>query len=356
MTKQTWLIYGAYGYSGQLIVDEALRRGHKPILAGRSVTRLRAMAERLGLEYRVVQLDDDAGLSDALANVELVFHAAGPFLYTSAPMVQACLKARTHHLDIAGELSICEHTFGLDGQARAQGIVLMSRAGYDVIPTDCLARRLADQLPDATELELAVDMRLLGTMSVGTGLTAIEIATQGLLVRRDGLLRLITDRPQVRRVGFVGHESWCLPGTAMDLCTAFRSTGIPNITIYSAFPMVTVTLTRWLLPLWHGLRRAHPLRRLMEAIVRRTMHGPDEHQRQTGKTYVWGRVTNAQGQARQGWLITPEPYQFTAGAGVRSVERILAGYAKGALTPAQALGADFVLECPGVKYFDNRLA
>jgi short subunit dehydrogenase-like uncharacterized protein len=138
----------------------------------------------------------------------------------------------------------------------------------------------------------------------------------------------------------------------MDLSTAYRSTGIPNIRVYSAFPAVTLSVTRWMMPLWHSLDRTHPLRRLLEALVRRTSHGPDERQRQAGKTDVWARVANAQGQEVQGWLVTPEPYQFTAWAAVRSVERILGGQACGALTPAQAYGADFMLEFPGVEYVE----
>ena len=46
--KQTnWMIYGAYGYSGELIAEEALRQGHRPVLAGRSEEKLLPVAERL---------------------------------------------------------------------------------------------------------------------------------------------------------------------------------------------------------------------------------------------------------------------------------------------------------------------
>ena len=36
-----WMVYGANGYTGELIAREAARRGLKPILAGRSPGKLR---------------------------------------------------------------------------------------------------------------------------------------------------------------------------------------------------------------------------------------------------------------------------------------------------------------------------
>jgi len=39
LTATNWMLYGAYGTTGRLIVDEALRRGHRPVLAGRNAVR-----------------------------------------------------------------------------------------------------------------------------------------------------------------------------------------------------------------------------------------------------------------------------------------------------------------------------
>jgi short subunit dehydrogenase-like uncharacterized protein len=52
-------------------------------------------------------------------------------------------------------------------------------------------------------------------------------------------------------------------------------------------------------------------------------------------------------------LETVEAYRFTAEAGVRSLERVLAENPTGTLTPAMAFGADFVLEIEGTKRFDQ---
>ena len=82
------LVYGASGYTGELIAERAAELGFKPILAGRSEAKLRPLAERLGMPMRVFGLDDPAALDRGLADVDVVIHAAGPFSRTSRPMVR----------------------------------------------------------------------------------------------------------------------------------------------------------------------------------------------------------------------------------------------------------------------------
>ena len=50
-----WLIYGANGYTGTLIAKEAVSRGLRPVLAGRSQA-VAEMATRLGLAHRIFGL------------------------------------------------------------------------------------------------------------------------------------------------------------------------------------------------------------------------------------------------------------------------------------------------------------
>src|SRR5579863_10299871 len=102
----TWMIYGAYGYTGRLVAALATERGVLPVLAGRDERRLRELGERFELEHRVVELSDAAALRGALEGVDVVAHCAGPFSATSAPMVDACLATRTHYLDITGEIDV----------------------------------------------------------------------------------------------------------------------------------------------------------------------------------------------------------------------------------------------------------
>src|SRR5687768_15391376 len=78
-----WVIYGANGYTGELSAREAARRGMRPILAGRSAAAIVPLAEELGLDHRVIALEDATALETALGAVTVVLHCAGPFARTS---------------------------------------------------------------------------------------------------------------------------------------------------------------------------------------------------------------------------------------------------------------------------------
>jgi len=135
----SWVIYGATGYTGKLIAEHAVKRGHRPLLAGRSEEKLAPLAKSLGLEHRAVSVDDPAGLRKLLEGQKVVVHAAGPFVRTAKQMGEACLDAGTHYLDITGEVSAMESIYALDGRAKERGVVLVTAGGFDVVPTDCLA-------------------------------------------------------------------------------------------------------------------------------------------------------------------------------------------------------------------------
>src|SRR5688572_29198476 len=152
-----WLIYGANGYTGKLIVAEAVKRGLKPVLAGRNTAAVRELAERYGLPARSFDLSNATTAASALSGVPLVLNCAGPFSQTAAPMLEACLASGAHYLDITGEIDVFAHCHAQDARARAAGIVVLPGAGFDVVPTDCLAAMLQRDLPTATSLVLAFE-------------------------------------------------------------------------------------------------------------------------------------------------------------------------------------------------------
>ncbi|HYG63173.1 MAG TPA: saccharopine dehydrogenase NADP-binding domain-containing protein, partial [Thermoanaerobaculia bacterium] len=167
MSEPAWMIYGVTGYTGELAAREAVRRGQRPVLAGRDPEKVGAIARELGLESRAFSLDDPQALAAGLAGLSAVLHCAGPFVRTSAPMVHACLAAGVHYLDITGEIPVFEEVLSRGEEARRANVALLPGVGFDVVPSDCLAARLAAALPDATDLTLAF-YNDRGTLSRGT--------------------------------------------------------------------------------------------------------------------------------------------------------------------------------------------
>ncbi|MEK6296136.1 MAG: saccharopine dehydrogenase NADP-binding domain-containing protein, partial [Paraburkholderia tropica] len=116
--RKRWIIYGANGYTGELIAREAARRGLKPVLAGRRRESVEDLARTMGLDARAFGLDDVAALAGQIQGHALVLNCAGPFSATAAPMMEACLRAGAHYLDITGEIAVFEHAQSLDARAR----------------------------------------------------------------------------------------------------------------------------------------------------------------------------------------------------------------------------------------------
>ena len=80
---QRVLVYGANGYTGTLIAEEAARRGLSPVLGGRNREAVEALARRLGLRSRAFGLVDAAAVARGLDDVDLLLNCAGPFTRTS---------------------------------------------------------------------------------------------------------------------------------------------------------------------------------------------------------------------------------------------------------------------------------
>jgi len=343
---KAWMIYGANGYTGELIAREAVRRGHRPILAGRNGDRIQSLARELALEARVFTLAEPSRTSEWLSGVDAVLHCAGPFIRTSGPMVGACLAAGVHYLDITGELGVFEWITSMSAEASARGVTLLPGVGFDVVPTDCLAAMLSARLPSADHLMLAFYAKG-GEVSRGTMKTMIEGIGEGGAIRRDGRIVRVPLVHDVREIPFS-----CGPRMAMtipwgDVSTAFHTTGIPNIQVYSASSPKTIAGARWITRL-APLLSFGPIKRLLQKAAERRS-GPDETKRASGRTYLWGQVSDAAGRSASMTMTTPESYAFTALSAVTAVERLLAADRRpGSFTPAKFFGPRFVESIPGV--------
>ena len=339
-------IYGAYGYTGELVSRRAVELGMKPILSGRNAERLAGLSRSLGLEQRPVALDDSSALRRALRGVSTVLHCAGPFVRTSAPMIDACLAAGVHYLDITGEIDVFEAAAGRDRAARDAKVTVLPGAGFDVVPSDCLALHLKRRLPSATRLTLG--LRSGGRLSHGTATTMLEHAERGCVVRRSGEL-VALPLGSVRRSIDFGRGP--VPAVAIawgDVASAWRSTGIPDIEVFASLPKKLGRVVPWLMPL-AGLARLGPVRRALQRHIDRRGPGPSAGERSRSSCTLWGAAEDDDGRRVEARVHTPDGYTLTAQAALHLAAKVQRGEAPvGYQTPASAFGPDLVLELDGV--------
>ncbi len=328
----SFLLYGANGYTGELVAEEACRRGLRPILAGRNPEALGRVASRLGVPYRVVGLEDEAALVEALEDVELVLNCAGPFSHTFRPMMRACLKAGIPYLDINGELEVFEALRSHDEEAKRAGVMLLPGVGCDVVPTDCLAVHLKRRLPGARRLVLGFAMTAGPSRGTAAAMLEMGVSTSHCVVRQDE--QLVSSSRKAREFDFgtgSPHKAICVPWG--DLCTAFHSTGIPNIEVYGVYPTA--------------------LKAILDNVIRSGIRGPTREELEHGASYFVGEVEDDAGHKAVSRLVGPNAYTFTARTAVLAAEQVLQGRIRpGFQTPSRMFGAEFVLKVRDVSLVD----
>lgn len=342
-----FLIYGSYGYTGSLIVEQALKEGIRPLLAGRDEKLLRTQAEKFGLEYRVFSMDNSAALDAALLEVNAVLHCAGPFVLTYRQMVEACIRTRRHYVDISGEIEGFEALAAMDTEAKHTGIMLLPGGGFDVVPSDCLIAHVAKKLADPTHIELYI--KNIGSgVSRGTARSGIENMQRQGRIRRDGKIVSVPNVWDSKQVDFGRGPSRVVSVGWGDVSTAYHSTGIPNVTTYMGFPSAMVNAMRFTRYFGFMLynRAAKDLIKWLIGVFLKT--GPSRQQNESGFSLIIAEATDGK-QAVRAKLRTPEAYYLTALTAVEIMKRIASeDFKPGFQTPSQAYGSDFILQFEGV--------
>lgn len=346
--KTKWVIYGSYGYTGQLIAELAVNSGKDVVLSGRDEQKLRQQADALGLSYQKADLSDAAEMEALLKDAVLVIHCAGPFRHTYRQMAKACLQHGCHYLDITGEIEVFEGMKAMDEAFRNAGLMAMPGTGFDVVPSDCLAAFLHQQLPDATHLELAF-MGLGGGLSHGTATTMAENIDKGGAIRRDGKIELVPTAYMDKKIDFGKGPMSTMTIPWGDVSTAYHSTGIPNIMVFTGVPPKAIAWAKRSNSLSFLLKRDF-VKSLLKKFIDSRPAGPDLQARTKGKSLLWGKVTNAAGQSVEARLQTKEGYSLTALTAWMIAGKVAAGdFKPGFQTPSSVYGPDIIMEVEGTE-------
>ncbi|GAA2711640.1 saccharopine dehydrogenase family protein [Actinoplanes palleronii] len=309
------LIYGATGYTGQLIAEEAVRAGLDITVAGRDRAKTEALADRLGVPGRVFTLENPAIVRGEVRGARVVLNVAGPFSRTAGQLIDACVAEGAHYLDTSAEFA----TFALAEERSAAavdaGVMLVPGVGWDVVPSDAVAVHAAARTPRPVRLRVA--LKVTGGFSRGSVASAAGIADLIGLVRSGGqLVRKAGAAPAAFDFG-AGPED-CVPVPMGDLITAVHSTGLADVEVFmrsdGAIPAPGDELPA----------------------------GPTAAERLQGRYWALAEVTDADGSIVRSVIETPTGYTYTQLSAVAAARRALAGpQPAGFRTPSSAFGPGF---------------
>lgn len=340
------LLYGANGFTGQLMATTAMPDGIAVTLAGRDRERVANLARHLGLPWLGFSLDDADLLRQILRDFDVVLNCAGPFSKTALPLAWACIQGGAHYLDVTGEPDVFLAMMRLSEKAEANNVMLMPGVGFVILASDCLAAHVAGCLPKAQSLRLGFSKHKL--MSRGTFKTTMEqIAGRALVLRQGCLVTEPTGRLQ-HSFDFGRGQKTAIALRWADVCTAYHTTGIPNIEAYLEADL-PVRSSLSLLSLLDGLLHAKAGRRLLQLPVRLWPKFPEAELRTQTPRVI---VAEAEDRGRHkvlSRLMTPDGYDFTPYSSWAVVQRLANGeFAAGFQTPGKVYGPDLAFAVPGV--------
>jgi short subunit dehydrogenase-like uncharacterized protein len=316
------LLLGAAGNSGRLIAAELARRGLSLRLAGRSRGPLEDLARALAAdgattEVRTVDVSDATSLTRTIAGVGVVMSTIGPFAWYGGPVIDASLAARVPYVDIANEWAAVRGVLDRDGQARADGVTLVTGAGFGPAATETLVLRLAEQMGAAPDLVRVAAAAGVTRQSEGVRQTIQESLSHGVaMIYRDDQVVREPLGSGATVLTFGGTQRQMLPGPVGDLETARLASGAANVVAYIANP-----------------------------AARGSSSG-------TG-SYTWAEASGPGGRTLTAELHTGEGVRATAAIAAETTQRVLAGAKPGAWTAGQLFGAALVTDATGAQVTIN---
>ena len=269
-----------------------------------------------------MSLDSVGALAEALSDIGAVVHAAGPFVVTAPPMLEACLRAEDALSRRLGRTAGLPGGVRRDAEAVRAGVMLMPGAAWSVARRTASPPMSLERLPGAKYLRLGMTQSRL--YSRGTARSAFGLMSSEVVIRRNGRLTSVPDRPIGAgfRLGEGARRSMALSWP--DALSAYHTTGIPNIEAY----MEVGAAARFLAPLTARIGEAFQLpvlRPLLRASASILPEGPGRGGEKAGRA---GHCRGGRGRLEAGepraahepWTDTTLPRWPLS----RSLKRVLA--------------------------------
>lgn len=343
------VVFGATGYTGCLVVDELVRRGTRPVVAGRTESKLAALADRHDdLEIAVADAGDPATVRNLVDRGDVLVSTVGPFVLHGRPALDAALASGAHYVDSTGEAPFVRTVQAEHERATAAGQVLMTAAGFDFVP-GLLAGARALEAGGEQAVGLDVVYRGLGDAEASSGTQAsgallfegpTHVRRDGAVVERpagSGSIEIDDGGERVQALTFGGTEPYALASfhPALRHCAVHLDLGSQTraITLGSRVfrPLLRAPVV--------GARLRAALRRRAEV----TGEGPDEAARANSSGVAIAIARDVRGnEVARARVTTPNPYDLTASSMAWSAIGLVEGRhaGVGAISPLEAFGLD----------------
>jgi short subunit dehydrogenase-like uncharacterized protein len=345
------VIFGATGYTGELVARALTARGAQPVLAARSRDRLDRLADSLGggLETRLADVERPETVRALIEPGDVLISTVGPFARWGDAAVEAAVSAGASYLDTTGEPAFIRRVFEHYGpRAQAAGCALVTAFGFDWVPGNLAAAlALRDAGPEATRVSIGYFSRGGGSISGGTRASTLGAALAPSFAYRDGRLR--TERTGARVRSFEvtpGEPRWALSvGGSEHLALPALHPTLRDVDVFlaAAGPAATRLIPALTLAL-AAATRVRPVRTRLDDFVRDrspgSNGGPDAEARARSSSVVIAEAYSSSNallssvrlQGVNGYTFTGDIVAWgaiTAAAGLASA---------GALGPVTAFG------------------
>ncbi|MDQ3759346.1 MAG: saccharopine dehydrogenase NADP-binding domain-containing protein [Actinomycetota bacterium] len=348
------VLFGATGYTGDLTARAMVKRGMRPVLAGRRREALEALAAELGgLEIAVADVSEPASIRSRLERGDTLVTTVGPFARWGDAALDAAIDAGAHYIDSTGEPPFVRKVFEKGGpRAERSGTIAMTAMAYDWVPGN-LTGGLA-----LAEAEGAAAVRIgyfitgggMGGMSGGTRASLMGTLTEPSFQFRAG--SLVTERGAKKLHSFTA-DGRRREGVSVGTSEAFSLPrvypGLRDVEVYlgwfgrqsravQAFSLAGAGVTK--IP---GVRAATG--RGVERLVKTSTGGPDEEARTGGGSIFVAEALNGGGDiVARVQTEGVSGYEFSGLMLAWAAEETAAGKASqagsGARGPIEAFGLD----------------
>jgi short subunit dehydrogenase-like uncharacterized protein len=140
------VLYGASGFTGQQTIQYFARHAQSSnvrwAIAGRNLDKLMAAKAKIGaaaeaIDILVANSQDQAAIDQMVSQTRVLLNTAGPFALYGTAIVDACVRLKTHYVDITGETPWVKHLIDrYHQQAAATGTRIIPCCGFDSVPSD----------------------------------------------------------------------------------------------------------------------------------------------------------------------------------------------------------------------------